>query len=93
MYDILAKYVNKKGSFIATYTGVHLEQVHPYINSYKGTPSILMQDLYSIEDNEYISRYYFLNWNQSWAKQKPKPGQIFEFNANSISYFTRQRTA
>lgn len=54
---------------------------------------MLMQDLYSIEDNEYISRYYFLNWNNSWAKQKPKPGQIFEFNANSISYFTRQRTA
>lgn len=88
MYDILAKYINKKGSFIATYTGVHLEHVHPYINSYKGTPSILMQDLYSVEDNEYISRYYFLNWNRSWAKQNPKPGQIFEFNANSISYFT-----
>lgn len=47
-----------------------------------------MQDLYSIEDNEYISRYYWLNWNRSWAKQNPKPGQIFEFNANSISYFT-----
>lgn len=68
--------------------GVHLEHVHPYINSYKGTPSMLMQDLYSIEDNEYISRYYFLNWNRSWAKQKPKIGQIYEFNANSISYFT-----
>ena len=68
--------------------GVHLEHCHPFINSYKGTPSILIQDLYSIEDNEYISRYYWLNWNQSWAKQNPKPGQIFEFSANSISYFT-----
>lgn len=83
----------KKVASLLLIPGVHLEHCHPYINSYKGTPSMLMQDLYSIEDNEYISRYYFLNWNNSWAKQRPKMGQIFEFNANSISYFTRQRTA
>ena len=87
IYPQLMKYTNRKGSFRATFTNVKLNNVHPYINSYKDTPSILLQDLYSIEDNEYISRYLWVNWNNSWKNQSPQPGDIFEFNCNSISYF------
>ena len=29
-----------------------------------------------------------MNWNRSWEKQHPKPGDIFEFTANSCSYRT-----
>ena len=88
IYPELSKYTNKKGSFIATVTNVRLNHCHPYINSYRDTPSMLLYNLYSIEDNEYIARYYWVNWNRSWEKANLKVGDIVEFNANSISYFT-----
>lgn len=83
IYQVLRKYTEVKGHFRTIYTGVHC-YTHPYMCG--NFESILMQDLFSLDDNEYVARFYWLNWNRSWAKLNMKQGDLVDFAAYGEKY-------
>ena len=83
--EVLAKYGAKDGTFRLIYTGIDTHILHPYTNNYNLT-SKLFQEVYSVEDNQYIVDYMFLNNNRTWEKLPLTEGDIVELNARTKKY-------
>ena len=84
LYNTLSKYHEQRGLFEAIYTGITLSNIHPYINSNGAT--MLFEDLYSVNDNEYICKYFFLNKCATLVKPNLQAGTKIRLNLGSEIY-------
>lgn len=86
MFEILNRYVRDKGTFQATFTGVETTVVHPTMLNVEDGKALLFEDLYDVEQNQYVGKWCWLNLNRSWLKAAPRPGDRVEFMSNSTLY-------